>query len=393
MPDTSEIRINPAVSLRQRSVPVTPPPVSPAHIEKLGKRSSRRKTLCTWGALLVMVALSIASLACALVLLTRQSNAGNLKRQAAVPIMNGVNFPDPAVIRTSSGWHLFSTNAKIDGKWVNIQRASTTNWKDFTFQRGVDALPKLPAWVDSHPRVWAPDVVRLEDGTFLMYYTAAWKARPNIHCLSYATAKKITDPFVDITTEPWICPYTQGGAIDIAGYTDEKSTTTKRYIVYKIDGNALGHGGACGNTVPPIVPTPIKLQEVSRVDGVTRIGSPITILSNIPSDGPYIEAPALTYFNGKYTLFFSSNCYQGDKYDVQYATATNIRGPYTRQGQLLRTNGPFQLLAPGGLDVAINGDRVVWHAKHNPVRPAYVGKLGARGDGKLEVTLGEIESG
>ncbi|CAK1358101.1 hypothetical protein CB0940_07248 [Cercospora beticola] len=299
--------------------------------------------------------------------------------------MNGVNFPDPAVIRTSSGWHLFSTNAKIDDKWVNVQRASTTDWKTFSFHRGVDALPTLPSWVDRDPRVWAPDVVRLDDGTYLLYYTAAWKARPNIHCLSYATAKKITDPFVDNTTEPWICPYSEGGAIDIAGYTDEQFTN-RRYIVYKIDGNALGHGGACGNTVPPIVPTPVMLQEVSRTDGHTLIGSPIPIMTNIPSDGPYIEAPVLTYFNKKYTLFFSTNCYQGDKYDVQYATATDIRGPYERQGQLLRSSGPFELQAPGGMDVAINGDHVVWHAKHG-VRPAYAGILGVRADGKLEVKL------
>lgn len=39
------------------------------------------------------------------------------------------------------------------------------------------------------------------------------------------------------------------------------------------------------------------------------------------------------------------------------------------------------------MDVAMNGDHVVWHAKHNPVRPAYAGILGVRSDGKLEVKL------
>lgn len=99
MPDISEIRINPAVSLRQRSLPVVPSPVSPAHIERLSKKSLRRNTLCTWGGLLMMVALSLTSLVCALVLLNRHSNASNLKRQAAAPIMNGVNFPDPVSSR------------------------------------------------------------------------------------------------------------------------------------------------------------------------------------------------------------------------------------------------------------------------------------------------------
>lgn len=219
-----------------------------------------------------------------------------------------------------------------------------------------------------------------------MYYTAALKSHPRIHCLSYATAKKITDPFVDTSTKPWLCPRLQGGAIDVAGFTDEHNDN-RRYVVYKIDGNALGNGGACGNTIPPVVPTPIMLQEVSTKDGVTFIGKPVQILTNIASDGPYVEAPALTYLNGKYTLFFSSNCYSGNKYDVQYATASSIPGPYKRQGQILRTGGPFGLQAPGGLDVAINGDHVIWHAKHNPTRPAYVGILSVGRDGKVSVRL------
>lgn len=123
----------------------------------------------------------------------------------------------------------------------------------------------------------------------------------------------------------------------------------------------------------PIVPTPIMTQEVNKLEGHSKIGSPQITLTNIPSDGPYVEAPALTYLNGKYTIIFSTNCYMDDKYDVQYATASNILGPYTRKGQILRTNGSFGLTASAGLDVAVNGDHVIWHAKYNPARPAYVG--------------------
>lgn len=237
-----------------------------------------------------------------------------------------------------------------------------------------------------------------------MYYTAAIKSSPSIHCLSFATAAKITDPFIDSSSAPWICPSKSGGAIDISSFTDEKHPPPsannsnkqqppfRRYIVYKIDGNAIGHGGACGNTVKPIIPTPLLLQEVSPQDGHTLInGPPIPLLTNsLISDGPYIEAPSLTFFNGKFTLFFSSNCYTSEKYDVQYATAENIRGPYTRQGQILRSHGPFGLLAPGGLDVAINGERVVWHAGKNPRREAFVGRLQVKkgsGGGQVEIVL------
>jgi beta-xylosidase len=191
-----------------------------------------------------------------------------------------------------------------------------------------------------------------------MYYTAAYKKHPRLHCLSYATAKRITDAFVDRSQEPWICPIKQGGAIDIAAFTDERNGG-KRYVVYKIDGNAIGHGGSCGNTVAPIVPTPIMLQEVGA-DGHTLVGAPRQILTNTPADGPYVEAPALTYMNGKYVLFFSAHCYQTPAYDVQYAVADSIAGPYRRKGKLLKSED-MGLTAPGGFDVAINGDRAVYH--------------------------------
>lgn len=200
--------------------------------------------------------------------------------------------------------------------------------------------------------------MRAADGTFVMYYTAAVKKRANLHCLSFATAKTLGDEFVDDSTEPWICPLAQGGAIDIAGFTDENNGG-KRWIVYKIDGNAIGHGGSCGNTVEPIVPTPIMLQQVGG-DGYTKIGQPKQILTNGENDGPYVEAPTLTRMGGKYVLFFSSQCYMTEKYDVKYAVAENVEGPYRRMGKLLKT-GDFGLKAPGGLDININGDKAVWH--------------------------------
>ena len=65
------------------------------------------------------------------------------------PIMNGQNFPDPGFIRTSKGWYAFSTNALVNGKRVYMQKAFTSDWKNWQFTPGDDALPTLPSWVDS----------------------------------------------------------------------------------------------------------------------------------------------------------------------------------------------------------------------------------------------------
>lgn len=106
------------------------------------------------------------------------------------------------------------------------------------------------------------------------------------------------------------------------------------------------------------------LQQVNAQNGHTKIGSPIQLITNGPLDGPVVEAPSLTYMNGKYVLFFSSNCFATTKYDVAYATATNIKGPYTKYGPLFVT-GTDGMSAPGGLDLAVNGNHAIWHGYVN----------------------------
>lgn len=247
--------------------------------------------------------------------------------------MGGQNFPDPSVIRLGNDFYAYATNGKVNGKTVHIQLArSLGNFDSWTFLGQQDGLPTLPHWVDpASPRVWAPDVVQLANGGFVMYYTAALRSNTALHCLGVATSANILGPFVPTDmNNPWICPTAQGGAIDPSGYYDPKENT--RWVVYKVDGNAIGHGGVCGNTRPPIVATPIMLQQVSLTNGYTKIGAPVgPLIVNGPADGPVVEAPSLTRMSdGTYVLFFSSNCYATPLYDVSYATARNVRGPYTK---------------------------------------------------------------
>ncbi|KAK3716212.1 hypothetical protein LTR37_006657 [Vermiconidia calcicola] len=274
--------------------------------------------------------------------------------------MSGQDFPDPSIIRTLDGWHIFATNTRTPGKRINVQVGFSSDFKTWTYRNGYDALPRLPAWVNmDSPRVWAPDVNRRPDGTFIFW----------------ATSRNVEGPYVDTQKDPWICHASQGGAIDPSGYVD---TDGKRYVVYKVDGNSIGHGGECGNTIPPIVPTPIMLQQVSS-DGHTKIGGAIRILDRSEQDGPYVEAPSLSKLNGKYVLFYSSNCFVTPKYDVSYALASNIRGPYRKSGQLF-VSGSKGMTAPGGGDIAINGDHFVWHAKYGQGRASFTTTVSLNGD-------------
>ncbi|KAM0558578.1 hypothetical protein ACHAPJ_004773 [Fusarium lateritium] len=166
------------------------------------------------------------------------------------------------------------------------------------------------------------------------------------HCIGVARSKNSTGPYT-MDPEPFNCPRDEGGAIDPAGFVDE--STNKRYVVYKVDGNSLNDGS----------PTPIRLQRVSSKDGSTPIGKPLTIMDRIASeDGPLVEAPNLVRTqDGKYLLFFSSHMYTDDAYDVKYAIADKIEGPYVRGPAPFLKTPALGLNGPGGDGTAF-GDNV-----------------------------------
>lgn len=150
------------------------------------------------------------------------------------------------------------------------------------------------------------------------------------------------------------------------------------YVVYKGDGNSVGHGGYCGNSKKPLVSVPLLLHEL-KSDGVTPVGEPTIILDIIKSDGPLVEAPDIIRTDeGTYYLFFSSHCFTSLGYDVKYAHAKSIKGPYTRIDRPLLQTGDFGLQAPGGATVSLDGTKMVFHANCGGWRCMYVGAIDIR---------------
>lgn len=197
------------------------------------------------------------------------------------------------------------------------------------------------------------------DGTYVMYYAASSSEDTSKHCVGAATSSSITGPYTP-EENPLACPLYAGGAIDADGYNDNDQL----YVAYKVDGNSLNGDGT-------LHPTPIMLQAVED-DGVTPTGDPIELIDRGPADGPLIEAPSLTKSGGTYFLSFSSNWFNTKAYDVSYATASSIKGPWTKQGApaapLLVSGdasnvGP--LAGPGGADFSGDGSKIVFHAFEN----------------------------
>ena len=269
------------------------------------------------------------------------------------------NFPDPAFINVGGTYTAFSTT---NGN-QNIPIATSPDFASWTVT-GQDALPTLPSWATGN--TWAPDIIQLADGTFVLYFCATARSAPSMHCVGTATSPTVEGPYTANDTV-FACPTAQGGAIDPAAFQDSDGAL---YVVYKIDGNSLGGGGACGNGNEQYS-TPIMLQAV-EADGVTPTGSPVQILDRDANDGPLIEAPDLILHEGTYFLFFSSNCFNGPYYDTSYATASSITGPYTKASSPLLVSGGDNgaLKSPGGATVGPDGTRMVFHSDEEAGNPA-----------------------
>ncbi|KAK7515195.1 glycosyl hydrolase [Phyllosticta citriasiana] len=296
------------------------------------------------------------------------------KRAPSGPVISS-NFPDPSIVKVGNTWYSFGTNLG-DQTTPHIQIATSSDFKTWSLT-GEDALPTLPAWVSfSKPAVWAPDVIQNDNGKFVMYFSAARLENSDRHCVGVATSDNIMGPYTAQATA-WACHNDQGGAIDASSFVDSDGS---RYVTYKIDGNSQGSGGACNNDVEPRKSTPIMQQKVGS-NGIDKVGNPYQILTNdVPSvDGPDVEAPSIAKLpTGGYVLFFSSNCFTTINYNVNYATASSVSGPYTRASTPLFTSSSTGLWSPGGASIASDGQHLIFHAyieAGSSIRAVYTAQL------------------
>ncbi|KAH7318585.1 glycosyl hydrolase [Stachybotrys elegans] len=251
------------------------------------------------------------------------------------------DFPDPCVIQGDDGdWYAFATSG--NGHKVQMARASDIlgDWERLD-QEAVNNS----AWTTGR-NFWAPDVRRLEDGSYIMYFSGEVPDERK-HCVGVARSQNITGPYT-LDEDPWECPLEEGGAIDPSGFRDP--ATGRTYVVYKVDGNAAGSGGDCGAVMPDVGGTPLMLQEVSPEDGSLKIGDTVVILDRIgEEDGPLVEAPNLVRAaDGRYVLFYSAHCFTDPAYNVRYAWSDSVAGPYVRAPPLVQTPD-FGFEGPGGM--------------------------------------------
>ena len=84
----------------------------------------------------------------------------------------------------------------------------------------------------------------------------------------------------------------------------------------------------------------------------TLAGPPVKLVKEDQAwEGNLVEAPTLVRHGSQYTLFYSANSYEGDKYVTGYATAYKLTGPYKKAPQPLLSTSTTGVIGPGGQDV------------------------------------------
>jgi hypothetical protein len=250
------------------------------------------------------------------------------------PIFDG-DFADPFALRTADAIYLYATNT-VTTKYApaaHIPIIVLTRDSGFEGHYLGDALPVLPKWTVSGFQ-WAPSVWARPDGTYVMYYstpatlpfdclgrvpaadcvhTTAGLSTP--YCISRATSSNPAGPFVDNSSSAFVCPVSEGGAIDPSVFVDSDGTP---WLLWKSDGDCCG------------LPTTVYSQQLST-DGLSVVGPPHRLIgaSQAWEDG-LVEAPSMVQQGGNYWLFYSANLWGSDDYGIGIAHCAGVTGPCTK---------------------------------------------------------------
>jgi len=263
-----------------------------------------------------------------------------------VPIVAG-DFADPYVLAEADSLYIYATNT--DDAHVPVLRLRKGD--DLTARYLGDALPKLPSWTIKGFQ-WAPAVWALDDGTFVMYYSTphANTGFDNVMCISRATSDNPAGPFVDDSTEAFICPVEQGGAIDPSVFVDTDGTP---YLLWKSDGNCCK------------LPTVIYSQQLSP-DGLSVAGDPVELLTATESwEADLVEGPSMVRQGSTYFLFYSANNWNSTDYAIGAARCTSVAGPCSRPASTPWMGSAQHYEGPGGEEFFVSPERPgIWMVHH-----------------------------
>src|SRR5215207_8630425 len=166
------------------------------------------------------------------------------------------NFPDPGVLRAGHTYYAYGTNTSAE----NVPTMTSTDL--VTWADGPDAMPAVGDWAVGG-NTWAPEVVAVAGGRYVLYYTARSIATGK-QCIGRAVGTAPGGPFADPDATPFVCQAAEGGSIDASPFRDADG---RLYLYWKNDGNCCGK------------PVHLYGQPLSA-DGMRLAGTRKTLLTN-----------------------------------------------------------------------------------------------------------------
>jgi hypothetical protein len=286
------------------------------------------------------------------------------------PVFNG-DFADPYALRTADALYLYSTNTTTTSyaPGAHIPVIELPESSAFEGHYLGDALPVLPKWTVSGFQ-WAPSVWARPDGTYVMYYAtpatvpASCAATPAATgcvraadgptaamCISRAISTSPSGPFVDDSSSAFVCPVTDGGAIDPSVFIRDDGTP---WLLWKNDGDCCD------------LPTTIYSQQLAP-DGLSVIGSPHRLIgASQPWEGNLVEAPSMIRSGTTYWLFYSANLWGTADYGIGIARCASVTGSCTKpldHAWLASSDGGQTDPGPGGEEF-FTADGLIWMVHH-----------------------------
>lgn len=156
------------------------------------------------------------------------------------PLFWEAPLPDPSVVHDGARWVAVGTG------WRGGTASSAGEASGWT--AGAPLLDSRPVWARNGD-VWAPDVERAPDGSWLAYYSIPVPGLPRSddRCIGVATAPSLTVPFTPDHAAPLVCPqgagtppagdaYAPGAGLPLAGVIDPSSyvaSNGRRFLLYR----------------------------------------------------------------------------------------------------------------------------------------------------------------
>jgi beta-xylosidase len=304
---------------------------------------------------------------------------------------------DPSVVLDGDRWFAAGTG------WRGATSSSTNQYGGWT--PGAPLLDAKPLWA-TNGDVWAPELERAADGTWLAYYSIPAPGLPQAQdrCIGVATSPNLATAFTPDHTAPLVCPsdattavasdsVTREAGLPRRGVIDPSSYIApdgRRFLLYRTQGT----------------PSSIRMVRL-RPSGLSTVGPSRELLR----DPGVLENPEMVDARGWHHLLLSRGDYGRCGYRTVWRRSDSVRrGWDTAAETLLLDRTSTGICGPGGADYVpttpnrlflhgwvcdgVNGPCEASYSSHDDVerrgrRTIYVARLRWTGAGPVLASFGQ----